>query len=181
MIISSNTYLTKAKGKDNAQFIMNFFKAAGWSRNAVCAMLGNISVESTVNPGLWEGRVEFRYNKGFGLTQWTPATKYIDWAALNGAGTYELYKQLDPQCSRILWEVTNGDQWQSGIMTFAEYSVSNLSIPYLSDRFCYGYERPGNPDLVTRRANGLYWYKNLIWNAVKKSNFFMLLGKPQIY
>ena len=185
MLISSNAYLSKAQAKDNAQFIMSYFFMQGWTKNAIAAMLGNMEVESTINPGIWQGRIEFRFDKGFGLVQWTPASKYIEWAALNGAVTYEEYKQLDPQCRRIQYEVDNDIQWISDLMTFFEFTQStNPDLKYLSDRFCWGYERPADPDLVLRGENTVYWYNNLFYGAArekKKSNFFVMLGKPNIY
>lgn len=185
MLISSNTYLTKAQGKDNAQYIMNYFAALGWTKNAISAMLGNMSVESTVNPGLWQGRDEFDMSGGFGLVQWTPATKYIDWAATIGADDYAEYKLIEPQCQRIQWELENNEQWQETQgMSFLQFTQStNPDLRYLSDRFCWGYERPADPDLVLRGQNSYYWYNLLSYagaNSTKTKIIFML-GKPNIY
>ena len=83
-LYSENRYLTLTEMRGNAQFIMSFFHDAGWTKNAIAAMLGNMQVESTINPGIWQGMDEFDYDGGFGLVQWTPASKYIDWAATIG-------------------------------------------------------------------------------------------------
>lgn len=47
-------------------------------------MLGNMETESTINPGIWQSLNSGNASGGFGLTQWTPATKYINWANNNG-------------------------------------------------------------------------------------------------
>ena len=80
-LYSTNAYLSLSQMRGNAQYVMDLFQARGWSKNAIAAMLGNMQVESTINPGLWQGFDEFDYDGGYGLVQWTPASKYIDWAA----------------------------------------------------------------------------------------------------
>lgn len=185
MLISSNEYLSKVQGTDNAQFIMNYFALLGWTKNAIAAMLGNMSVESTINPGLWQGRDEFDYTGGFGLVQWTPATKYINWAATIGADDYAEYKLIEPQCQRIQYELENDLQWQETQgMSFLQFTQSiNPDLRYLSDRFCYGYENPANPDLVLRGQNSYYWFNLLSYkgNNPKKTQMLFMLGKPNIY
>ena len=52
-VISSNAYLTVAQMTGNAQYILNYLMARGWTKEAVCAMLGNMQSESTINPGIW--------------------------------------------------------------------------------------------------------------------------------
>ena len=79
-VISSNAYLTVAQMTGNAQYILNYLMARGWSKEAVCAMLGNMQSESTINPGIWQGLDSSRVDLGYGLVQWTPSTKYTSWA-----------------------------------------------------------------------------------------------------
>ena len=66
---------------DNAQYIYNFMIRNGASQNAALAVLGNMYAESTCNPGIWQNLDSSRTDLGFGLVQWTPSTKYINWAA----------------------------------------------------------------------------------------------------
>lgn len=44
--------------------IYNICKNAGWSKEAICAMLGNFSVESYINP------TQGQLGGGYGLAQW---------------------------------------------------------------------------------------------------------------
>lgn len=187
-LYSTNDYLTLTEMRGNAQYIMSYFHDKGWTKNAIAAMLGNMQVESTINPGLWQSKQEFDYGDGFGLVQWTPATKYIDWAATIGADTYELYKTITPQCDRIDWEVINNDtngQWISDLMTFTEFTQSTQNVRYLSDRFCWGYERPADPDLELRADYGEYWFGLLdyigLGQKTKSFNWLYMMKKPTIY
>jgi hypothetical protein len=101
--ISGNFWLTQEEMQNNAVLLWSYFKAQGWTLNAVAAMLGNMQSESTINPGIWEGLDPFV--GGYGLVQWTPYTKYSDWA---GSG----WEDNGPkECGRIVWELENGVQW----------------------------------------------------------------------
>lgn len=183
--ISENRYLNLQEMAINAQFIMSYFFEKGWTKNAIAAMLGNMQVESTINPGLWQGMDEFDYSGGFGLVQWTPATKYIDWATVSGFQNYADWRLIIPQCLRIDYELENDLQWESTIMTFYEFTQSTENVRYLSDRFCWGYERPANPDLEGRADNAEYWFGLLEYigfgGKVVKSNWLFMLGTPRIF
>lgn len=183
--ISENRYLNLQEMAINAQFIMSYFFERGWTKNAIAAMLGNMQVESTINPGLWQSFKEHNLNVGFGLVQWTPASKYIDWATVSGFPNYDDWRVIIPQCLRIDYELENGLQWQSGIMTFYEFTQSTENVGYLSDRFCWGYERPADPDLELRADYGEYWFGLLDYigfgGKVVKSNWLFMLGTPRIF
>lgn len=125
-------------------------------------MLGNMQTESTINPGLWESRDAYNMNVGFGLVQWTPASKYIDWANERGLD----YMDIDSQLKRILYELSNGGQWYSTSnypLSFASFAQSTATPEYLAAAFIYNYERPANySTLSTRQTQARYWYNNLI-------------------
>ena len=101
--ITGNRYLTLAEMQINAELIQGWGLAAGWTPNAICAMLGNMQTESSINPGIWESLTA--YSGGYGLVQWTPYTKYSNWA---GPGWQNNgYKELQ----RIQYEAANNLQW----------------------------------------------------------------------
>ena len=133
----NNEYLTLEQMQTNAKYIYNKLLAAGWSKNAICAVLGNLETESTINPGLWQSFAENNMNVGFGLVQWTPAGNYFDWAEENGLDPYD----IDTQLSRILLEA-KGEiyQWQSfrhdADMSFDEFTRSAKSPEELAEIFC---------------------------------------------
>lgn len=59
--------------------------------------------ESGIIADRWESDRVGNMNGGYGLVQWTPATKYIDWAKSKGLA----YQDVFSQCKRIEWEVAN--------------------------------------------------------------------------
>lgn len=157
--ISGNRYLSIDEMTVNAQEIMNQLTSRGWTKNAVAGMLGNMQTESTINPGVWES-LSPNVNNGYGLVQWTPATKLISWAESEGLD----YTSGDTQLQRIDWEVANNQQWIATSqypMSFQEFKVSTLTPEYLAQVFIRNYERPRNPNQPIRSTQARYWYDNL--------------------
>lgn len=160
-IYKETSYLTMPEKKHNAKFIFDYFKAQGWTKEAIAGMLGNIEVESTINPGLWQGREVpvdiYTTDKGYGLTQWTPARKYITWADENGLD----YKNGDNQMARIQYERENNLQWSTDNIlhyTWDDYVNSHETPEILARVFVWAYERPENPDIPLRQEKARFWY-----------------------
>ena len=148
-IYCSNQYLSLSQMQCNAQYILNYLRGYGWSKKAVCALLGNMQTESTINPGIWQSLDEGNMNVGFGLVQWTPASKYINWANANGY----YYLNINSQLCRLIYEVNNNIQWistSSYPLSFASFTTSNSSISYLTAAFMYNYERPGSYSVTVK-------------------------------
>ena len=166
--IAGNYYLSRAQMAENVTEIYRLLRRAGWSKNAIAALCGNMEAESTINPGIWENLSQTTVpdvSRGYGLVQWTPWNKYADWS---GPG----WENNGPrQVQRILYEVENNIQWfenplASSIgmpyyppITFAEFSTSSASLSYLSDCFICYYEHPASlaATYQTRRTNAAYW------------------------
>lgn len=157
----SNSYLSISQMTTNAQYILNYLRDRGWTKNAVCGMLGNMQTESTINPGIWQSLKENNMSGGFGLVQWTPATKYIDWANQNNLTV----ANMDSQLQRILYEVANGIQFyatSSYNMSFSQFTKSTESAYYLACVFLHNYERPANASQDETRGNqAAKWYNTL--------------------
>ena len=160
--ISGNRYLNQTEMENNASIIYYYFSARGWSIEAISAMVGNMQVESTVNPGLWEGLTP--YSGGYGLVQWTPYTKFSDWAGSGWETNHDL--QLD----RIMYELNNNLQWsaargdgESGsgtfYQTFADFTVSTLPPSVLANQWCYKYEYPAVRPQPIRGTYADQWYQ----------------------
>jgi hypothetical protein len=152
--------LTLAEMTVNANYILTYLMERGWTKNAVCGLLGNIQTESSMNPARWQSDQVGDTSGGFGITQWTPATKYLDWASANGYVTTSMEGNLE----RIIYEVANNLQWfggVSGTLSFQEWTQS-LDTPYnLAMDFIATYEHPANPDQPQRGNQAQYWYDNL--------------------
>lgn len=157
MTYSGNFYLTLEQMTVNAQYILDYLLSEGWSKNAVCGMLGNMQTESSINPGIWQSLDEGNMSGGFGLVQWTPATKYLNWADSLGLPR----ATIDSQLQRIEYEVVNNIQWIHPSMTFAEFSVSTDTPYNLAMLFLAHYERPADPDQPQRGIQAEYWFNNL--------------------
>lgn len=159
-VTSKNAYLTITQMTGNAQYIMDYMTQRGWTKNAVCGMLGNMQAESTINPGIWQSLKEGRYDLGYGLVQWTPATNYINWANSHGYDRMDIVGQLE----KILDELRTGTQYYPTSRfpeTFSEFSKSTKTPEYLAEAFLYNYERPGAPNPAPRRTNARYWFDNI--------------------
>lgn len=155
-----NRYLAEYSSEmtANAKYIYNYFRARDWIKNAICAMLGNMQVESKLNPGLWQSKKENNDLNGFGLTQWTKAKdKILQYA-------YDKAKQiddLDMQLMRITEEMSGQhDQWFSSMSGY-QYSQSTKDVGALVEIFCKGYERPKSPDYKARKNHASHWEKIL--------------------
>mgnify|MGYP003290614934 CR=1 FL=1 len=161
---SESVALTREQMSMNAKYIYSALTAAGWSLNAIGAMLGNMQAESSINPGRWQNDTVGSSTLGYGLVQWTPSTKYTEWAAAQG---FSDPSEMDANIARITYEVTNNMQWiakDAYDMTFAEFSVSGLPVAYLAKAFLLCYERPADQSesvQAYRAANAEAWYQEL--------------------
>lgn len=141
--IASNEYLTQRQMENNAMIIYDYLLKQGWTKNAICGAIANMQAESTINPGLWEkGNTT---NPGYGLVQWTPATKWTDYADIHGYN----YSDLNRQLEYLSYSMQPGrGEWLVGGVTptyqlYADEYISSTRSAYdLSIVFLLCYERP---------------------------------------
>lgn len=175
--VELNTYFTTSDVRiydpeqvqiDNMRNVLTYFRRKGWTKESICGMLGNMMVESTVNPWLFQNHNLDWTNPsailsdpdGMGLTQWTPCRKYYQWA---------LDENLDPEsgytmCDRIFYEYQNNLQWSlDNILqyTWEDFVTSTQTPEILSRVFLWAYERPDSPDPDQRAANARWCFDNL--------------------
>lgn len=161
---SESEPLTQAEMEVNANYIRSFLTYNDWSINAICGLLGNLQAESTINPGRWQSDDVGNTSLGYGLVQWTPATKYINWCSEYGVIDPS---EMNGNLSRILYELENGLQWiatSSYNMSFKEFSTSSLSVSDLAKAFLLNYERPADQSASVqeyRSSLALAWYEYL--------------------
>lgn len=156
-IVAESRALNTAEMQNNATIIANALLPEGWTLNAVCAMLGNMELESSINPGRWEGD-RVGTGPGFGLVQWTPYTKLTNWIQSHYGSSD--YTNGDYQLGRILYELENGIQWAPTSdypISFREFTRSTAPLAYLVAAFEYNYER-GTPLLDIRTRHARYWW-----------------------
>ena len=118
---------------DNMILFADYFLYLGWTPNCIAGMLGNIMVESGVNPWLfehssvwWDDPMDIMTDSGgMGLTQWTPCRKYYDWAVnVDGGDPADGYEM----CNRILYEKDHNLQWSMKMF---------LPLPLVFHLACY--------------------------------------------
>ena len=177
--ISTDTYLTQAHRDENAQLIWNYLTGLGWTKEAVAGILGNMDVESSMNPALIEGRLvhtlpdnntalTISSSTGVGLVQWTGDTttppagqKLVSFAIRHSQNWYD----GDLQCYR-LEEECNGDyQFDHGTIhgvyyDWQVYIASTEQPEELAYVWQMLYER-GGTDTQRRKDKARYYYNKL--------------------
>lgn len=139
----------------------------GMTLNAVCGILGNAQSESTINPNRWQGDDPWHQppdSWGFGLVQWTPYTKIVEWLQQLGVWETDYIGYGNAECQRLKWELDNNQQWISTTaypMTFQEYWESTRDAGDLAIIFLANYERPFNPNQPIRATQAREWYEYL--------------------
>lgn len=141
-----------ARMANNAIMVWMYFKSRGWTMEAVAGMLGNMQMESMINPTSTDGIA-------YGLVQWTPISKLEQWCI------DENYMLEDGrgQCARIQYEMENEIQWFTADynMTFREYSQNAGDPQELAHVFMANYERPYYFSYWERATFAQYWYDYL--------------------
>jgi hypothetical protein len=160
--------------------VANHFVATGWLPASISALCGNMRHESWINPNIYEFGYNHSLSRGYGLVQWTPATKYIDWANANGLP----YTSGDSQLARIDYEVDQNIQWIANgyqlrygnseskyDITFAEFRTNafNYTVEQLAEAFMWNYEGPsfsaGNDSLSARQSFAVKCSNELDWTG----------------
>lgn len=143
----------------NAWGIWQFFKNKGWTEQSIAGMLGNIQSESGIMPDI----DELSGGGGYGLTQWTPKSKLVNWCNEYGLD----YRTLDTQCRRIQWEMENNQQWfpnyeRPDLSTISFSDFTKLSdVRLAAEYFIAFYEHPKYPNQPIRAQQAQYWYDKL--------------------
>lgn len=160
----SSMALTEIEMTLNASYIYNFFHAKGWTNKAIASILGNMTTESSLNPGRWQSDNVGNYYGGYGLVQWTPATNYTNNAYLGNNYSGDP-SEMDSQLNYILYELENNLQWittDDYPISFKEFTQSNKSITYLTTAFLKNYERAGVENLDHRIEWSEKWYEFIL-------------------
>ena len=184
--IKGNRYLTIEEMQNNAIIIYDYFSKKGWTINAIAGMLGNMQSESTINPWIWEN-LTIDHSRGYGLTQWTPATKYIEWAGSN-------WKSPNRELDRIQWEVDNNQQWFSNPnapvvyppVNFKGFTQSTDTPETLANYFLWYYEHPAVTIQPVRAQQARNWYNYLLTieptkPKKRKMPVWLMAKRPKYY
>ena len=170
-LFSESRRLTNSEMQLNANYIRSYLTAEGWTLNAIAGLLGNAQHESALNPGRWQSDNVGSTSSGYGLTQWTPASKYISWC--NDTGRVDP-SEMDNNLARLIYEVGAGVQYYKTPdydYNFEEFTHSTKSPYELACAFAFNYERSWTvlygteaekEVLRQKRGNSAnYWYEFL--------------------
>lgn len=137
-VTNENRHLTEQEGLTNCYYLVAWFTHYGFATvNAACAIAGNAYHEIHCNPGGSEHHYEPPdMTLGYGIIQWTPATKIFNYAARVGKPVND----MDTQLEFIVWESQNGHgYWPQPSYPIPEsyqaFLASTLDVDYLSRAF----------------------------------------------
>ena len=176
--------LSESEQLHNAQLVANRLIKNGWDKKSISATIGNMSHESFLNPNMYELAFPIGSNHGYGLVQWTPASKYLNWANSNGYSQSEIegeaqLDRLDYEAENNIQYMANGHALRYGLATKYNFSFSDyrynkhdLSVDQLTEAFMWNYEGPdynaGSSSLGQRQAFANKVYKDLDWSGAKE-------------
>ena len=177
--ISTDTYLTQIHRDSNAELIYQYLSNLGWTREAIAGILGNMDVESSMNPALIEGRsyhslitnaqcLAIDDQHGVGLVQWTGHTTTAPAGQKLASFAIRYNKEWydgELQCFRLEREYQTNIQFNPGTVDGVQWDwntyVNSTSTPeQLAKVWQYLYERGGS-DTVTRQVKARYYYNKV--------------------
>lgn len=151
---ATNRALTEDEMKNNAKCFYGYMKEThGWTLNACAGVLGNMEVESTINPN----RSEEGGGSGYGLVQWTPGNVVKNFLISRGA---KISDYGNMECDLI----NTGSGYYSTLTypdTWEQFKKSTKSANYLALCYLANFERPANPNQPVRGTNATKWYNYL--------------------
>ncbi len=151
--------LDEEEKQNNVVIIYGELKNEGWSLNAIAAAIGNWDWESGLNPGRWQNDDIGNTSVGYGLAQWTPATKILNWLSDNG------YEQ-DSGEGQLQWVIQNTKtDWNASNnaekMTADTFLNSDKDAATLALYYCQSFERGTWTEVRAEYATKWYnWLKD---------------------
>lgn len=166
---AASQMLTEAEAENNVKECWRYLGGLGWTENAVAGATGNMWYESHVNPGQWELGQLNNFSRGFGLGQWTPASKLVTWAESRGLD----YTSGDTQLQMLAEE---SGQWHPSSrpsapsynppITWEEFQKSTLDVETLAFYYLVYWEdppeseiTPGSPSYNSRIEHAKKYYE----------------------
>lgn len=141
---------------DLAAKIWNYFRASGYSEAATAGILGNLGHESA---GLHPDIIEGGSGEGIGLAQWSfgRKTKLKSFAKERGKDWTDVNIQLAFLKNEIEKTETTWLSYIKGKGGLKAWKKST-DIDLATERFCYGFERPGIVAMDNRKSYAHKYY-----------------------
>lgn len=167
------------EAQENALEIWTILGSRGWTKNAVCGLLGNFAQESGYNPWRWESnvvlsstdpRIDTSRTNGYGLGQFTPAGKYIHSQYSPSYPGYgpnfaDITGDVNDGNAQILFIDEHADYYPTTAYpwSYSEYKAKTESSEIMTRAWFANYER-GDPSVANmpfRISEAAYWYMTL--------------------
>lgn len=161
---SSADRLTWPQMQTNATYFYNYCasKYPTWTLEAISAILGNVQSEGIMNPSQWEYGYGMSPDWGYGLVQWTPGSKFLNWCTENNLERTAMSSNID----RLEYERSTGIQYYATAsynFSFTSFLTEEHTVDELARAWLYNYERPGDPAATEsiRVSQANTWYEFL--------------------
>ena len=174
-------FYTSQEAHDNAQLIWEYFRARGFTEEACAGILGNMSIESFVNPGqIGLGYPIADPYSPQGLIMWT-TTGGIDqlhnYATAEGTvwydGTLQCKLIYDNPNDSIFWP-RNGYYY-----TWAQFAqLTDVDEATLA--FCWEAEAPGTPHETERKQAAAYWFQEFTGHQPGQTLPLWMMGGREV-
>lgn len=176
---SSAYLLTDSQKYSNAKFIYSFLTSNfEFTKDAACAVLGNMEDESGINPATWQGGYLNNTSGGYGLVQWTPATKFLNWAkeydvlneatpaAVNSLASSNPSVLMDTELRYLVWGCMFDGHFVIGAinstgytMTFDQFRHNTYSLsPETLAMVFFDHFEKGTPHREKREGYARKWF-----------------------
>ncbi len=138
---SVSTASTMATGSSTAAQIWNFFKSKGFSDNIVAGIMGNLKLESGLNPNAIN-----KSSGATGIAQWLGGRKSAlsSYAGSMGTSMYDLNTQLN-----FLWKELNSTEKRTMSYLSANQNASAAQVAAMFDKL---FERSEGTHIPQRQA-----------------------------
>ena len=157
----SNTYLTigGANNLDNCYMVYSFFYDLGFTNESIAGIIGNLQKESHTNPGVYQNLDDTSSTNGYGLAQFTPNTKWFNYASSHNIDVSDADENGDGQLEYINQGETLGEWITTTSYPYSWAQFSQITnVEEATKAFEYEYERAGTVDMSERiqYANDIY-------------------------
>ena len=154
--------LTADEKYDNAILTYYTLSHMGFTDEAAAGVMGNITAEGDFNPGQWEHGFNMAPSSGFGMFQFTPSTKYTNYAAIMNVNIND--PDQNGPC-QLQWLDDHPSQWNASAAGYSYDAYKQLSDERAAAiAWMLYWERPASTTPAQRQAradNASYWLNEI--------------------